>query len=249
VTAPAAPAHLLAATLARDPARPLITFYDDATGERVELSAATTDNWVAKSANLLRDDLAVEAGSRVALLLPLHWQTAVLALATWALEAVVTDAIAGADVAAVEESRLPEALDAPEVLGLSLRPMNAPLTATPAGVVDYGAEVLAHGDRFASYTPVDPDAPALDLAGRAATGRELVAATAAYAVGPTDRLLTTLPLLTWEGLAAGLLAPLAAGAGVVMCRNAEATALERRAREERVTATAGVDVDGLPRLA
>ena len=36
-------------------ARPLITFYDDATGERVELSAATTANWAAKAANLLRE--------------------------------------------------------------------------------------------------------------------------------------------------------------------------------------------------
>src|SRR5690606_31992912 len=33
-------------------ARPLITFYDDATGERIELSGVTTANWVAKTANL-----------------------------------------------------------------------------------------------------------------------------------------------------------------------------------------------------
>ncbi|MFD0393659.1 TIGR03089 family protein [Streptomyces nogalater] len=52
------PADLLASALAADPGRPLVTFYDDATGERVELSVATFANWVAKTANLLQGDLA-----------------------------------------------------------------------------------------------------------------------------------------------------------------------------------------------
>ena len=56
------PADLLRSALAADPARPLVTFYDDATGERVELSVATFANWVAKTANLLQDELA--AGAR-----------------------------------------------------------------------------------------------------------------------------------------------------------------------------------------
>ena len=57
-------------------ARPLITYYDDATGERVELSATTTANWAAKAANLLRDECDVEPGTPVAVLLPAHWQAA-----------------------------------------------------------------------------------------------------------------------------------------------------------------------------
>ena len=44
------PADLLRSALAADPGRPLVTFYDDATGERVELSVATFANWVAKTA-------------------------------------------------------------------------------------------------------------------------------------------------------------------------------------------------------
>ena len=44
------------------PARPLVTFYDDATGERVELSVATYANWVAKTAGLAQDELDVERG-------------------------------------------------------------------------------------------------------------------------------------------------------------------------------------------
>ena len=75
------PADLLSSALAADPARPLLTYYDDAVGERVELSVATFANWVAKTANLLQGDLATEPGDRVALLLPAHWQTAVWLMA------------------------------------------------------------------------------------------------------------------------------------------------------------------------
>ena len=48
-----------------DPARPLLTYDDRGTGERVELSATTTANWVAKTANLLVDELDLEAGGRL----------------------------------------------------------------------------------------------------------------------------------------------------------------------------------------
>ncbi|GAA3231916.1 hypothetical protein GCM10020256_46910 [Streptomyces thermocoprophilus] len=75
------PADLLSSALAADPSRPLVTFYDDATGERVELSVATFANWVAKTSNLLQDGMSAEPGDRVALLLPAHWQTAVWLLA------------------------------------------------------------------------------------------------------------------------------------------------------------------------
>lgn len=75
------PADLLRSALAADPGRPLVTFYDDATGERVELSVATFANWVAKTANLLQGDLGAGPGDRVSVLLLTHWQTAVWLLA------------------------------------------------------------------------------------------------------------------------------------------------------------------------
>ena len=60
---------LLRALVASDPGRPRITWYDDAAGptrgERIELSARVLANWVAKAANLLVDELDVEAGDRV----------------------------------------------------------------------------------------------------------------------------------------------------------------------------------------
>ena len=72
------PASLLSQALSRDSARPFLTFYDDATGERVELSVATYANWVFKTANMLQDGLAAEPGARVAVMLPAHWQTSVI---------------------------------------------------------------------------------------------------------------------------------------------------------------------------
>ena len=54
-------AALLDPLLARDPMGPRITYYDDATGERIELSTVTLANWAAKTANLLREDEAIVA--------------------------------------------------------------------------------------------------------------------------------------------------------------------------------------------
>ncbi|MCA1656111.1 MAG: TIGR03089 family protein [Actinobacteria bacterium] len=229
---------LLAAAVRRDPGGPLLTFYDDATGERTELSATTLANWVAKTANLLRDDLDVERGTRVCLLLPGHWQTAVLLLAVWSAGAVPVTDPAGAPVVVADEPRLATAQRwrPREVLGLSLAPLNAPLADPPAGVVDYAAEVLSAGDVFVA-APGGAGMPAAAALDRAAqlgvtdADRVLVADSAGVA-DATD----------W------LLAPLAAGASLVLCRNTDPAALRRRAAAERVTATLGTTVDGIRRL-
>ncbi len=73
----------------RDPVGPRITYYDDATGERIELSTVTLANWAAKTANLLRDELGAGPGSRIAVLLPAHWQTAAVLLGVWYIGAEV----------------------------------------------------------------------------------------------------------------------------------------------------------------
>ncbi|MGZ4619619.1 MAG: TIGR03089 family protein, partial [Frankiaceae bacterium] len=76
---PAAPraegvAAALAARLAADGAQPFVTYYSDTAGERTELSVATLNNWVAKTANLLVDGLSLQPGDTVRLAVPLHWQ-------------------------------------------------------------------------------------------------------------------------------------------------------------------------------
>src|SRR4051812_5373340 len=150
---------LLAPLLAGDPARPLITFYDDATGERIELSGATFGNWVAKTANLLRDECNVEPGAPVAVLLPAHWQTAVALCAIWSCGAEAVADPAGAEVALADEDGLDAAAGAGLVVGFSLDAFGRGLGtaasggALPPGAVDYATEVRVHGDHFDPLAP------------------------------------------------------------------------------------------------
>ncbi len=246
------PADLLAAALAADPGRPLVTFYDDATGERVELSVATFANWVAKTANLLQDDLSVEPGDRVALLLPAHWQTAVWLLACASVGAVAD--VAGNPAAADVVVSGPDTLEAAracrgERVALSLRPLGGRFPQPPQGFLDYAVEVPGQGDRFSS--PYAGES-ALIVAGAEYSGAEVVEKAVADApaldlTGPGSRLLSGLPYDTWEGLSAGLYAPLAGGGSVVLCRHLDRLdeeALARRIESEKVTA-----VRRLPRSA
>ncbi|MFF9039391.1 TIGR03089 family protein [Streptomyces sp. NPDC014892] len=240
------PADLLRSALAADPARPLVTFYDDATGERVELSVATFANWVAKTANLLQGELSAEPGDRVALLLPAHWQTAVWLLACSSVGVV---AEVGGDPAAADlVVSGPDTLDAAracsgERVALALRPLGGRFPQVPAGFADYAVEVPSQGDRFVAYAPVDPEEAALVVAGREFSGAEVVERARADAAGlgltgPGSRLLSGLGYDTWEGLAAGLYGPLASGGSVVLCRHLESLgedALAKRIESERVT--------------
>ncbi|MEV0963326.1 MULTISPECIES: TIGR03089 family protein [unclassified Streptomyces] len=242
------PADLLRSALAADPARPLVTFYDDATGERVELSVATFANWVAKTANLLQDGLSAEPGDRLALLLPAHWQTAVWLLACSSV-GVVAD-VGGDPAAADLVVSGPDTLDAAracsgERIALALRPLGGRFPQAPEGFVDYAVEVPGQGDRFAPYVPVDAGATALAVAGAEFTGAQLVERARADAgelgLAPGSRLLSGRGYATWGGLSAGLYAPLASGSSVVLCRNLDrlpAQDLEKRVESERVTGTA-----------
>uniref|UniRef100_UPI003C7DD9F0 TIGR03089 family protein n=1 Tax=unclassified Streptomyces TaxID=2593676 RepID=UPI003C7DD9F0 len=242
------PADLLRSALAADPARPLVTFYDDATGERVELSVATFANWVAKTANLLQGDLAAEPGDRIALLLPAHWQSAVwlLACSSVGVVAEVQGDPAGADLVVSGPDTLDRARACRgERIALALRPLGGRFPQAPEGFADYAVEVPGQGDRFAPYAPVDPAAPALTVGTVSMTAEQLVARSredaAELGLGPGSRLLTGRTYDTWEGLSAGLFAPLVAGGSVVLCRHLDrldADGLAKRVESERITGTA-----------
>ncbi|GAB2874708.1 TIGR03089 family protein [Streptomyces mayteni] len=244
-TADRTPADLLRSALAADPGRPLLTYYDDATGERVELSAATLANWVAKTGGLLQDQLAVGRGERLALLLPAHWQTAVWLLACAAVGVVVEvdGDPAEADAVVAGPDRLDDARACRgERIALALRPLGGRFPQPPEGFADYAVEVPGHPDTFAAYDPPGPDDPALLVEGRALTGGELLAAArtdaAERGLGPGDRLMSLAGYDSWAGLAAGLYAPLAVGGSVVLCRNTDrldVAALAARRESERVT--------------
>lgn len=243
------PYDLLRRAVAVDSARPFVTFYDDATSERVELSVATFDNWVSKTANLIQDGLALEPDDRVAVALPLHWQAAVVLMACWAAGVVVAPVPEGGSRrsghAFASADRLSD-VRCDNVVGLSLRPLGAPLREAPGTVTDYALEVPAYGDRFEPYCRPEPDSPALEVGPATVSNAELVLAAEHYAEqhgwAAGVRVLTTRPLDNLDGILAGLLAPLAAGGSVVMCRNAEQAGegvLQRRKAAERITTVAG----------
>ncbi|ASU85506.1 TIGR03089 family protein [Nocardiopsis gilva YIM 90087] len=175
------PWALWRAAVSTDPARPFVTAYDADTGGRVELSYATFDNWVAKTANMLLDGLAAEPGDRVVLALPVHWQSLVWLLACWStgMTAVPApaDEVPEGDIAVADAARLEAALDtgAREVVGTSLHPLGAPLADCPPPAMDYAVEVRSYGDHFAPAVPVAPDTVHLDGENRL-TGADLVAA-------------------------------------------------------------------------
>src|SRR3712207_5978996 len=77
-----------------DPGRPRVTWYGPG-GERIELSGKVLGNWVAKTANLLVDELDVEPGGTVGVDLPTHWRAVVWLLAGWAAGAQVVVAPVG----------------------------------------------------------------------------------------------------------------------------------------------------------
>jgi uncharacterized protein (TIGR03089 family) len=238
------PAELLRTAARPDPSRPFLTFYDDATGERVELSFTTLENWVAKTANMIVEDLAARPGDRVALVLPTHWQSVVWYLACWTAGVVAAPDADPADTEHVvtDPAGVERAAACPgERVLVPMRPFGAPALELPPGFYDYAAEVPAYGDQFAPFAPVTDDLGALQRAHGSATGAEVVeaarAAAASWDLKPQDRVLVTADLGSPDGLLAGLLAPLAVGASVVLCRNADPTALPRRIETERVTRT------------
>lgn len=220
--------------LRADPVGPRITYYDDATGERIELSGVTLANWAAKTANLLRDELGAGPASRVAILLPAHWQTAAVLFGVWWIGAEAV--LAGqADVALCTAQRLDEADEAVaggEVAVLSLDPFGRPAPDLPIGVTDYATAVRVHGDQI-----VPEPRPGPALTGRSVDEVLADCQSSAAARGLTsgDRVLSG---ASWSGpaeLVDHLLAILAVGGSLVQVANADPAAQQRHIETEKVT--------------
>jgi uncharacterized protein (TIGR03089 family) len=241
-TSPATFPATLAALLRSDGARPLVTFYDDATGERIELSVSTYANWVAKTAGLAQDELDVERGGVVLVDLPTHWLGAVWLGAAWTLGLAVTDDPARAGTADLVvcgpegvETYADQARRVP-VVAASLRPLGGRFTeALPTGVTDYGAVVLAQPDAFAAMDPPSGDDAAwLDGSGTATQADLLAEAARSTLVTAAGRLLTDVNPCTRAGMQT-LLAPLVRGAATVWVRHPDDAAWASRAEQERAT--------------
>jgi uncharacterized protein (TIGR03089 family) len=227
---------MLAATVASDPTKPLLTYYDDALGERTELSGATLTNWVSKTANMVVDNGGLVVGDRAAIGLPAHWQSAAVMLGCWTAGLVVIPEPAAADVAFVYVDNATHEWPATERYALNLHPFAMPMRDVPDGYFDFNAEVRAYGDHFYPVEPVLPSADAMIEGGRDWSHSALVmdAAERARQLGISGgRVLIDTDVhpdpRDW------LLAPLSAGASIVLCRNTETSRMPGRADSERVT--------------
>jgi uncharacterized protein (TIGR03089 family) len=214
---------LLTAFVTSDPSLPLITHYDDATGERTELSGATLANWVAKTANLLVDGCGLGEGDVAGIPLPPHWQTAAVLLGAWSAGLTVSTA-STADVLFAPA----EALDgkAADRFVLGFAPMGMPMRDVPTGWVDYIAEVRGFGDHYGGPSP-SPSTPALDGVSHA----ELVERAASRGCPRNGRVLVDAVVhpdpVDW------LLGPLAARSTVVVVTHTDPTKLDAKAAGER----------------
>jgi len=233
-------AALWRSRVARNGPRPFLTYHDFGTGERVELSYTTMDNWTSKTANLIQDELLADPGSRFLLAAPPHWMTAVWAIAPLLCSAVVAPwgdaararyAVAGPEPEQLDYARACRG----ERYALSLLPLGRPFAEVPDGFADYVAEVRVHGDRFAAFDPPNADAPALTTpSGEALTHREVLAE-AAGRVAEGARLLVPVERTSADsaGLIDWLYAPLAAGGSVVLTRGGTEAELAKLAEMEK----------------
>jgi uncharacterized protein (TIGR03089 family) len=240
-------ADVLAREQRRDPGRPLVTFYDLASGERVELSVATYANWVAKTASLLAEEADLARGDRLLVDLPAHWLTPVFLGAAWTVGlTVVWDEEDGPADGVVcgpgsVDQWAAEAEGRP-VVATALLPLGARFVEPlPDGVLDFGAEVWSQPDAFVAVDPPGDQ----DLALPGTWQEELWSAAAAGmllpGVGFTDggRLLTEASPASPSGLAS-FVEPLARGGSTVLVVHADGPAgtarLEATYAAERATA-------------
>jgi uncharacterized protein (TIGR03089 family) len=201
----------------------LLTYYDRKSGERTTLSAAELGDYTAAVAALLIEGCAART---VAVRLPPHWGTAAILLGAWAAGVEVsfqgwaTAGLGGplpaTDAAFVWAPRARSFLEEPPeayyrfVVGL------APGEEIPSGYRDFAAEIRPYADAAPPQVEVRPG----DTAGVDGTTYGHMQAIAAdiaarRGIGRGDRVLIRAE--STEQPTAWLLAPLSAGASIVLC--------------------------------
>ncbi|GAB3914430.1 acyl-CoA synthetase [Microlunatus endophyticus] len=207
---------------ARSGSVPLITYYDESRGERVELSGISFANWVDKTAGLLTDEILLEPGDRVRLTLasahPAHWVTLVWVAAIWRARGVVTldpdDEVAAEVVGPDDPQPGPT-----ETIACSLHPFGLGFSsALPAGVLDYGVEVRTFPDSFTGPHP-SPEDPAWRDGERRLSQVQVVAGAGGDAV---RRLVGPEPASDpWATIARALIEPVVTGGSAVVVVGAD----------------------------
>lgn len=230
-------ATILAGLLQNDPGRPLVTFYDHASGERTELSVATYANWVAKTASLFVESLDLVRGQVLRIDLPTHWLGPVFLGGAWTVGLAVTDRD-DADAYVAGPAALarwaPKAEDA-VVLASALHPLGRPFDLElPEGVLDYGSMVWSEPDAFVPYDPPGPH----DLAVGELTQQQLwEVAAAGNALTDGGRLFSEANPASPSGLAS-FTEPLVKNGSVVLVARPDPDRVGQTYDAERATARA-----------
>lgn len=232
----------LASALSIRPGSPLVTYYNASTGERIELSVKTFENWVTKIANLLGDDLGLEAGQSVNVALPTHWQSTVTIVAAWAagLRVLASDVSVAADVTVVGPAALAPGAARPAgiVIACSLRPLGGVfIEPLPPGWLDFASEVTGQPDLMLVQQQICAGDIAVELAGRPVTHAELTQealdTAARLGLRPSGRLITNANPADPTGLVSAVAAPLVTASSVVLVAGADAATRTRIATQEQ----------------
>ena len=230
---------ILSTLRTRQATSPALTWYGPGS-ERIELSGKVLDNWVAKTSNLLVDELDAEPGIRVSLDLPAHWKTLVWALAAWQTGCTVIlgnnpGTAAGAVDVTVTASQA--SLDAAGGTVVAVDPGALAMRwsgALPAAAVDFAAEVRSYADTYTGGDEAGEDYTALHSS--LGAGLTLTYGQLAEAADGGDAQTLLIPATA--DLPAVLTASLrtwAAGGSVVLAA-AEVEITERLLAAEKITA-------------
>jgi uncharacterized protein (TIGR03089 family) len=214
----------------RPDSSPCLVWYGPA-GERVELSGRVMDNWVAKTANLLVEELDAGEGTTVGLRMEPHWRSLVWALAAWQAGATVRldsaepapDVLVSADPDQLTGDSTHQVLVAPGALQLRWP------GELPDGVLDYAAEVRSYADAYLGLDALAADGLALQYDGGDLTFAQLLgrAAPARVLLVPAQ---TAWPEVLREALATWQ------GGGTVVLVHAGVEVTQRLLDSERVSA-------------
>jgi uncharacterized protein (TIGR03089 family) len=219
--------------LATEPSRPFVTYYDEGSGERSELSAKSLANWLVKTHHLLGAELGLGVGDTALLALPAHWISVPILLGCLTAGLQLT-AEGDADVAFVSPETVAAAAGASDAFAV------APETAAvgfggepPAGTLDYVGAVRPQEDKWPSvHLPAGPDDPG--FAGL--TRGKLAARAAEGGLAAGARVLTTRAWTSPTDWLETVLAPVAVlGSVVFVARCDDEAVLERRMAQERAT--------------
>lgn len=237
---------VLARRLRADAGRPLVTFYDLATGERTELSVTTYANWVAKVASLLVEECDLERGDRLLVDLPPHWLGPVVLGAAWTAGLEVSwpnpesapgdvRGVAGVVCGPAGLERYAGSAGDVAVVASALLPLGVRFgEPVPAGVRDLGVEVWSQPDAFVPWDPPVAD----DAAAPGLRQRDLWEPAPGVPAEDGVRLLCGANPASPEGLPA-FTTTLARGGSLVLAVHASADQARDVAGAERVTARFG----------